>query len=102
MMISLLSAAALALALQAQPELQTDAQPATPQAEVEAESAQTRADRRSERVCERRPVTGSSIARRVCSTRGEMEDRAEADRQRLESMQGVVTESQSNGFTPPQ
>jgi hypothetical protein len=100
MMISLLSAAALALTLQAQPELQTDAQPATPQAQVEA--AQAEADRRSERVCERREVTGSGIARRVCSTRGEMEDRAEADRQRLESMQGAVTANQSNGFTPPQ
>lgn len=100
MMFSLLSAAAMALTLQAQPELQTDAQPATP--EVEAEAAQTRADRRNERVCERRPVTGSGIARRVCSTRGEMEDRAEADRQRLESMQGVITVDQSNGFAPPQ
>jgi len=100
MMISLLSAAALALALQAQPELQPDAQPATPQ--VEAEAAQTEADRRNERVCERRPVTGSGISRRVCSTRGEMEARAEADRQRLESMQGSVTVSQPDGFAPPQ
>lgn len=102
MMISLLSAAAMALTLQAQPELQTDAQPATPQAAAEAEVAQTRADRRNERICERRPVTGSGISRRVCSTRGEMEDRAEADRQRLESMQGAVTEGQPNGFAPPQ
>ena len=100
MMISLFSVAAMALALQAQPELQTDAQPATPQAEVEATQAE--ADRRNERVCERRPVTGSGIARRVCSTRGEMEARAEADRQRLESMQGAVTVSQSDGFAPPQ
>ena len=100
MMTSMLSALALILAAQAQPELRPDAQPATPQAE--AESTEQETDRRNERICERRAVTGSGIGRRVCYTRAEMEARAEADRQRLESMQGAVTANQSNGFTPPQ
>ncbi|MFT4955267.1 MAG: hypothetical protein ACI8U3_001655 [Brevundimonas sp.] len=99
MMISLLTAAALAMTLQAQPELQPDAQPATPEVEAEATEAE---DRRSERVCERRQVTGSGIGRRVCYTRAEADARAEADRQRLESMQGAVTASQPNGFGSPQ
>lgn len=102
MMTSMLSALALILAAQAQPELRPDAQPATPQAEAEAESTEQETDRRNERICERRAVTGSGIGRRVCYTRAEMEARAEADRQRLESMQGAVTVSQSNGFAPPQ
>ncbi len=100
MMTSLLSALAIAMAAQAQPELQPDAQPATPQ--VEAEQTQEETDRRNERICERRPVTGSGIGRRVCYTRAEMEARSEADRQRLEQMQGAVTVNQSNGFAPPQ
>lgn len=100
MMTSLLSALVITMAGQAQPELQPDAQPATPQAE--AEQSRDAVDRRNERICERRAVTGSGIGRRVCYTRAEMEARAETDRQRLESMQGAVTVDQSNGFAPPQ
>ncbi|MFN3537882.1 MAG: hypothetical protein ACK4Y4_10575 [Brevundimonas sp.] len=99
-MMILISGVALALTLQAQPEVQTDGQSATP--EVAVEQAVSEADRRNERVCERREVTGSGISRRVCTTRGAMVLRAEADRQRLESMQGVITVDQSNGFAPPQ
>ena len=99
MLISLISAAALTTAVQAQPELQPNAQPATP--EVQAEETRERRDP-NERICERRQVTGSGIGRRVCYTRAEMEARSEADRQRLEGMQGAVTVDQSNGFAPPQ
>ncbi|MFN3537591.1 MAG: hypothetical protein ACK4Y4_09115, partial [Brevundimonas sp.] len=61
-MMLLISAAALALALQPQPELQSDAQPATP--DVSIEQVRAEQDRRNEQVCERREVTGSSISRR--------------------------------------
>ncbi|MFN4295558.1 MAG: hypothetical protein ACK4FB_01865 [Brevundimonas sp.] len=100
MMLNLLSAATMALALQVQADPPRDAASEAP--EVEATVEQTEADRRNERVCERRPVTGSGIARRVCYTRAEMEARAEADRHRLESMQGAVTVGQPDGFAPPQ
>ena len=101
MLISLISAAALAMTVQAQPELQPNAQPAAPEAQAQAEETRERRDP-NERICERRQVTGSGIGRRVCYTRAEMEARSEADRQRLEGMQGAVTVDQSNGFAPPQ
>lgn len=100
MMTSLLSALAIVMSAQPEPELRPETQPVAPQAEAERPREET--DRRNERICERRPVTGSGIGRRVCYTRAEMEARSEADRQRLESMQGAVTVSQSNGFAPPQ
>lgn len=100
MMTSLMSALAIAMAVQAQPELQPEARPATPQ--VESERPQEETDRGNERICERRMVTGSGISRRVCYTRAEAQARTDADRQRLESMQGVVTVNQPNGFRPPQ
>ncbi|MFN3537592.1 MAG: hypothetical protein ACK4Y4_09120 [Brevundimonas sp.] len=98
-MIALLSAVALAMVLFGQPELQADAQPATP--EVVGEQTRTEEDRRNERVCERREVTGSGISRRVCTTRGEMEARAAADRRRLESMQGALTLARPDGYVAP-